>query len=544
MWKTTSGTPSVTVGSNPGDTYSTIEAALAAIGTLGGGIIDVDPGFSETTANQLVVQSNTWLRSWQGGGEVSGPTLIAPRSTITSTYAGSAVLLSNVSKVRITGLSLASAQAYPTLEVTNKARHNTIEDNYIVNSSGNALAPAILVDGVTANTEHQSIHRNVFIGDPPIGIGVNGEAGHANDTHWDDNIAEGPSFACGTASNAIVKVYTQGGNHHFRNLYSRGSFAAGQSLFDMGIAAGGSLYVDSGELLVGPGNVYIVGGGTLTISNTTITNTGGPSIGVIVGGQLELFNITQQTGTFQHNQISGGVTMAGDRMSQILGTWNWGVMPTTTLNGTITAGATSLVVTSSSGFPATPFVMLMDQEYMNVTNVAGTTWTVTRGYMGSTAAAHTTGANLWSTTGGSSTNAGTGASANVLMTSASPLTVAWPADPGSTGNRTPSSRTNDLNAGSVITSGNWFQVKASSGPLGLYVLTFVFTSATTTDTCKFDLSPDNGTTIYGYFPATAIGVANAKMVVTVICPGSWYVRYTGAGTGPTLSTQNVFAYST
>lgn len=60
----------------------------------------------------------------------------------------------------------------------------------------------------------------------------------------------------------------------------------------------------------------------------------------------------------------------------------------TTLNGAIVSGATSLVVASSSGFPATPFPILIDWEILNVTHISGTTWTVSRGQDGTTAAAH------------------------------------------------------------------------------------------------------------------------------------------------------------
>lgn len=72
--------------------------------------------------------------------------------------------------------------------------------------------------------------------------------------------------------------------------------------------------------------------------------------------------------------------------------------PAITLNGAITAAATTLVVSSSTGWPAasagtgTQFRVRIDNEYLIVTNVAGTTWTVTRGAEGSTAATHATGA--------------------------------------------------------------------------------------------------------------------------------------------------------
>lgn len=62
----------------------------------------------------------------------------------------------------------------------------------------------------------------------------------------------------------------------------------------------------------------------------------------------------------------------------------------TTLNGAINSSVTALVVTSSSGFPATPFIAQIDSENIKVTVVAGTSWTVTRAYDGTTAASHLT----------------------------------------------------------------------------------------------------------------------------------------------------------
>ena len=59
------------------------------------------------------------------------------------------------------------------------------------------------------------------------------------------------------------------------------------------------------------------------------------------------------------------------------------------------AAATSITVASSVTFPAAPFIISIDTEAMLVTVVAGTTWTVTRGYEGSTAATHTNGATIF-----------------------------------------------------------------------------------------------------------------------------------------------------
>lgn len=63
----------------------------------------------------------------------------------------------------------------------------------------------------------------------------------------------------------------------------------------------------------------------------------------------------------------------------------------TTLNGAINSSVSSITVTSSSNFPVTPFrAVLYDpaipntREYIRVTNVSGTTWTVTRAVEDST----------------------------------------------------------------------------------------------------------------------------------------------------------------
>ncbi len=72
----------------------------------------------------------------------------------------------------------------------------------------------------------------------------------------------------------------------------------------------------------------------------------------------------------------------------------WGPIGTnTTLAAGITATALSLTVTSAAGFPASgSFVILVEGELMEVTAGAGTTtWTVTRAFSGSAAAAHSAG---------------------------------------------------------------------------------------------------------------------------------------------------------
>jgi hypothetical protein len=68
----------------------------------------------------------------------------------------------------------------------------------------------------------------------------------------------------------------------------------------------------------------------------------------------------------------------------------------TTLAAAITdTSGTSITVTSEASFPAAPFIISIDTEAMLVTNVSTTTWTVTRGYEGSTAATHLNGAAIY-----------------------------------------------------------------------------------------------------------------------------------------------------
>lgn len=69
----------------------------------------------------------------------------------------------------------------------------------------------------------------------------------------------------------------------------------------------------------------------------------------------------------------------------------------TTLSAGVTAVTTTLTVAATTGFPAAPFVLAVNagataQELVLVTNVAGTTLTVTRGYDSTVASAHDAGA--------------------------------------------------------------------------------------------------------------------------------------------------------
>lgn len=98
-----------------------------------------------------------------------------------------------------------------------------------------------------------------------------------------------------------------------------------------------------------------------------------------------------------------------------------------TLNGAINSSVTSLVVTSATKFSSAPqFRILIDSEYMLVTAVAGTTFTITRGIEGSTAASHSNGATV----------------SQILTAGSLPLAGAIIVDGGSTSSNLRTQRTN------------------------------------------------------------------------------------------------------
>lgn len=71
----------------------------------------------------------------------------------------------------------------------------------------------------------------------------------------------------------------------------------------------------------------------------------------------------------------------------------------TTLSAGIGVGDASCAVVSATGYPTAPFAIVVDggtatEEVMLVTVVAGLTFTITRGYDGTTAAAHSAGATV------------------------------------------------------------------------------------------------------------------------------------------------------
>jgi hypothetical protein len=69
----------------------------------------------------------------------------------------------------------------------------------------------------------------------------------------------------------------------------------------------------------------------------------------------------------------------------------------TTLSNSITNSSTSMIVGATVGYPSVPFILAVDynaaaEELVTVTNISGTTLTITRGYNGTTPVSHSTGA--------------------------------------------------------------------------------------------------------------------------------------------------------
>lgn len=82
----------------------------------------------------------------------------------------------------------------------------------------------------------------------------------------------------------------------------------------------------------------------------------------------------------------------------IVVTYEFSVVTNTTLNGAIDSAVTSVVVTDASAWPTVyPFTVQVDNEKLRVTGRTSNTLTVTRGFDGTTAAAHLTGAAVLAT---------------------------------------------------------------------------------------------------------------------------------------------------
>src|SRR5688500_1297975 len=71
----------------------------------------------------------------------------------------------------------------------------------------------------------------------------------------------------------------------------------------------------------------------------------------------------------------------------------------TTLAASVDDVATTITVAAAVGYPAVPYAVIVGsgvtEEVLLVTAAAGTSWTVTRGYDGTTAKAHAAGAAVY-----------------------------------------------------------------------------------------------------------------------------------------------------
>lgn len=118
------------------------------------------------------------------------------------------------------------------------------------------------------------------------------------------------------------------------------------------------------------------------------------------GGMGTLLRVDPSGGCFTSSStttLTGGVVKSGSVSDLSLSDTNYyQVNPvTTTKSGTMTASTTTLTVASATGFPiaatANPssyFFIRIQNEVLQVTNTAGTSWTVVRGQLGTSAASH------------------------------------------------------------------------------------------------------------------------------------------------------------
>jgi hypothetical protein len=126
----------------------------------------------------------------------------------------------------------------------------------------------------------------------------------------------------------------------------------------------------------------------------------------LFGGMGTLLRVDPLGGCFglpTSTAILTGLLKSGSGTNTALGTQNdttyYQVNPRTTTKGTgtLNSTATTMTVTSSTGFPPLPFYARIDNEVIQVTAMSGTgnnTWTIVRHQLSSTAASHSSGATI------------------------------------------------------------------------------------------------------------------------------------------------------
>lgn len=216
----------------------------------------------------------------------------------------------------------------------------------------------------------------------------------------------------------------------------------------------------------------------------------------------------------------------------------------TTLAAAITTtNGTSITVTSETSFPAVNFIISIDTEAMLVTNVATTTWTVTRGYEGSTAATHTNGTAIyhdWSAAEADSTVHGPSSATDGNLAVFDTTTGKLIKDGGAC-SAAGLALLDDADAAEQLTTLG----AAARAPVGAS-----YTPSSGSQTVALDVSTNNMHVVTGHANGTAItftvtGATNNQPFIVMIKQGAttastitaWFATVSWCGgTAPTLST--------
>lgn len=204
----------------------------------------------------------------------------------------------------------------------------------------------------------------------------------------------------------------------------------------------------------------------------------------------------------------------------------------TTLSGGITASATSVPVTATTGFPAAPFILVLEpgtanQEAVLVTVVAGLNLTVTRGYDSTTGVSHNAGAVVQHSHIGidfREANAHVNANTGVHGLTG---TVVGTSDIQTVTNKTISAASNTLSgiaASSFVLSNGSGNLDSAAGQKAIPAGTVVGTSDSQVLTNKTLTTPKIGSILDAVFAVVSV-------IIESVASGVNYVRLIGSATG-------------
>jgi len=264
---------------------------------------------------------------------------------------------------------------------------------YALVDSSNAARLSYLSGGSVRNIGHvQPLATNAAQAITSTHGGTGGvyNAGWGTGTVWGNGAASGtPSFGA-TVNLGCASCHNPHGNGQYRILQSTPDFPAAE--------------IVSGTWTKSTFAVQVSDTTTTGTHNYTIkpasdgANANGSAANIVTADSGDYWRYHwDPTGTLSWALTSGGP--GADPMNT---GWNGASATNATAYGTasttLAAGAgvadTTIAVASAAGFPATPFFVTVDSETMQVTTVAGTTFTVSRHAGGSTAAAHNSGATV------------------------------------------------------------------------------------------------------------------------------------------------------